>query len=78
MTRKQMQLTDAAAKRPVLVTVADEVRRTGLPRSTVYELAASGVISHARIGRSVYLYAGALDEYIARQTEAARSRLGIK
>lgn len=76
MSRKQKQLTQDAAKQSEHVTVAEEVRRTGLPRSTVYELAASGAVRHFRIGRSLYLYRGALDEYIAKQTEAAMSGLG--
>lgn len=76
MTHKGKPSEPVTEARPVLVTVAEEVRRTGLPKSTVYDLAASGIVRHARIGRSVYLYAGALDEYIAKQTEAAMSGLG--
>ncbi len=75
MTRKSKQTTEGTDERPLLVTVAEEVKRTGFPRSTIYALAASGAVRHVKHGRSVLLHRDALDEYIAEQTEAAMSGL---
>lgn len=72
----QAKTERGAAERPLLVSVVEEVKRTGLPRSTVYALCASGEVRHVRHGRSVMLHRDALDEYIARQTEAAMAGLG--
>lgn len=71
-----MKVTTSAVERPQLVTIPAECRRTGLPRSTVYELVASQAIPSVRIGRSVYLPSDALDSYIAAQAAAARAGLG--
>ena len=69
-----------SAERPLLVSVVEEVKGTGLPRSTIYAPCyapcASGAVRHVRQGRSVRLHRDPLDDGSARQTAAAMPGLG--
>lgn len=55
---------------------ADVLRRVGVGRSTLYEWIWSGQIPSVKVGRSVLIPAGAVDEFLARQASAAKTRFG--
>lgn len=55
-TKERKDTGDAS----ILVTVAEEVKRTGLARATVYAMAANGSVRCVKVGQSVYLYRGRL------------------
>ena len=40
---------------PLSVRVADAIKLTGIPRSTLYELIAAGAIDTVKIGRSTFI-----------------------
>lgn len=40
---------------PISVRVADAIKLTGIPRSTLYELIAAGAIDTVKIGRSTFI-----------------------
>jgi excisionase family DNA binding protein len=40
---------------PISVRVADAVKLTGIPRSTLYELIGAGAIETVKIGRSTFI-----------------------
>lgn len=50
----------------------DVIKRTRLSRSVIYDLLASGQLPVRRCGRSVLVEAGAVDRYLAEQSERQR------
>ncbi len=52
----------------------DVLRRVRVGRSTLYEWIWSGQIPSVKVGRSVLIPAGAVDEFLANQASAAKTR----
>lgn len=46
---------DALPTEPLSVRVADAVKLTGIPRTTLYELIGRGTIDTVKIGRSTFI-----------------------
>lgn len=46
---------DALPTEPLSVRVADAVKLTGIPRTTLYELIGAGTIDTVKIGRSTFI-----------------------
>lgn len=46
---------DALPTEPISVRIADAVKLTGIPRTTLYELIGAGSIETVKIGRSTFI-----------------------
>lgn len=57
---------------PISVRVPDASRMTGLGRSTIYELIASGDIEAAKVGRATVIMVDSIRKFLAGNRKAAR------
>lgn len=54
-TSELLEALAALPAEPLSVRVADAIKLTGIPRSTLYELIAAGTIDTVKIGRSTFI-----------------------
>jgi predicted DNA-binding transcriptional regulator AlpA len=59
---------------PLLYSIADAMRTTGLSRSSIYDLIASGELVTCHFGRAVRITCESLRAVITRRTEPALER----
>lgn len=62
---------------PSYERVPHVVRRTGIARTTIYDLCASGRLPSVKLGRVVLIPSGAVEDLIAEETARQRGRLPI-
>jgi excisionase family DNA binding protein len=58
---------------PLVLGMADYIRRTGLPRDFVYQAAAEGRLRAIRSGRRWLILASELDDFLHRELERQSS-----
>lgn len=64
---------DRSPIEPISVRVPDASRMTGLGRSTIYELIASGDIEAAKVGRATVIMVESIRNFLVANRKAPRS-----
>lgn len=64
---------DSSPIEPISVRVPDASRMTGLGRSTIYELIASGDIEAAKVGRATVIMVESIRRFLVANRKAPRS-----
>ncbi|GFM31088.1 MULTISPECIES: helix-turn-helix domain-containing protein [Pseudomonadota] len=65
---------DAPPIGPISVRIPDAVRMTGLSKSKIYQLIASGDIEAAKVGRATVVFVDSLRSFLRSHCKQPRSR----
>src|SRR3546814_3270511 len=61
---------------PITVRIPDTVRMTGLSKTKIYDLIASGEIEAAKVGRATVVFVASLNDFLRSQRKLPRRQIG--